>query len=420
MLPKSNKEASNSKPQHPLSFKALNILGKYFFGDIFASKYLLNVDSLMSKARGKTGLNDFGPDTFYKSFEMLINSLNRDAKLTTVGQITIHIILLNSLIVRLKTQQWVKEHPEVLEEEIEKPFLITGLPRTGTTILSFLMEMDPENRSLLHWQADNPVPPPQLATMAEDPRIYKCVKNLKLLEKVIPGYQAIHPMSATIPTECIQLMSHEFKNPFFAMLANISGYLDWIKDVDLVQSYLYHKLLLQILQSRVPVQTWALKSPVHCFRLKTLLQVYPDVRLIFTHRNPQKVIPSICSLITTFRSGLSDHVNPIDIGKDAIKLYQAASQKLMTLEKDFPNNNFYHLGYSRFMKDPIDALRGIYAHFGKEVKPLHEKNMQAWVKFNPKDKHGYHKYTLKDFGLTPELIEEEFGDYRKFYDIPFD
>lgn len=409
---------STHRPEHPLYIKLANMPGKSLARIIF-SKYRLDVDFMMSKACKMTGLNDFGKNSFAKGFEVLINSLNSEANLTNAGQIAMHIILLRSLIVRLEVEEWVKENPEVHDEQIVKPFMIAGLPRTGTTILSFLLEMDPGNRSLMHWEAESPAPPPQLATVGVDNRITKCVKRLKLLEDVVPGFQAVHPMGAAIPTECIMLLAHEFKNPFFSMLAYVPSYLSWLKETCMESAYDYHKLALKILQFAIPVETWSLKSPAHIFRLDTLIRTYPDIRLIITHRDIQKVVPSTCSLLACFRRGLSEHVDYNGIGEEVVEKFKDGLKNLMNFDGSQVKNKPFHLQYNEFIKDPIEAVHKIYSYFDKQVTPLHEKKMLAWLKFNPQNKHGRHNYSLSDFGLTPEMVEEEFGEYRAHYNIPF-
>ena len=414
LMKKSNSFTDFTKP--PLWTKIVNEAGKWLrLAGIMPNSF--KVSSLKSKAIKKTGLKDFGPDSFRKGLDKLVASINRESNLNTIGRLAIKTMLLNSLEVRLKTRQWVKEHPEVVEEQIEKPFFIVGLPRTGTTILSFLLEMDPENRSLVHWQAHSPVPPPELATINEDPRIADSVKKLKLFEKIVPNIQAVHPIGATIPTECIDLFLHEFMQPMFGMFAVVNDYAEWAREADMENTYNYHKLFLQILQSRIPTKTWSLKAPMHLWMLNNLYKTYPDARIIFTHRDLQKVIPSVCSLMLTFRKSFSDYVDTIDIGEKVMTWFKRGTTKAMEFEDRQANHNICHLQYSNFIKEPIKTVEYIYTHFGKKVRPLHKENMQAWLKFNPKNKHGEHSYSLSDYGLTADQVKEEFKDYIARYNI---
>ncbi len=405
--------------KRPLWTRLVNAPGK--LASIFGSaQSSINVKALMAKASKRTGLNDFGSDTFREGLNVLVDSINRESRLHTIGRIGISGMLVNSLEVRLKAQHWVKEHPEVLDEQIEKPFIIVGLPRTGTTILSFLLDMDPENRSLVHWQAQDPVPPPELASMNEDPRIMEAAKKLKMLNRVLPNFRAIHPIEATMPTECIELFSHEFKQPMYSMFGVVHSYVEWFKQTDMESAYRYHKFLLQILQSRVPTQTWSLKAPLHLWLLDVVEKVYPDARVIITHRDLQKVIPSVCSLVKAFRSCFSDRIDTSDIGDEIMTRFKRGVEKAMEYEDGPGNLEIYHLQYNDFIKDPVNAVSKIYENFGLEPRPLHKKNMEAWMKFNPKNKHGKHSYSLSDYGLTSPQVKDTFKEYAARYNIPLE
>ncbi len=408
----------NTKSRRPLSYSILNVAGKVLIGSCLIKKFL-DVDLLLKKACEKSDLNDFGPDSFREGLGLLVESLNREAKLNPIGQYSLYLILLNSLIVRLKTQDWLKSNPEVVTDRVESPFIILGMPRTGTTLLSFLLEMDPENRSLLMWESEDPAPPPQIGGEEDLLRIRAYSDKVKMFKKNIPGFEAIHPIGATLPTECIMLLGHEFKNVFFTLFANIPTYREWFMGADALSAYKYHKLILQILQSSTPAQSWSLKSPAHLFNLQTLLDVYPDAKLIFTHRDPRKVISSFCSLTAVTRRGFSDEVDPIGIGSEALNTISEGVKRAMDFEKKGADNRFFHLEFAKFMSNPIDAVKELYRRFGKEVRPLHEKRMRAWIKFYPRNKYGSHSYSLSDYGLTTEKVEEAFGEYRAQYNIPF-
>jgi len=43
--------------------------------------------------------------------------------------------------------------------------------------------------------------------------------------------------------------------------------------------------------------------------------------------------------------------------------------------------------------------------------------MEKWLKENPQGKKGRNTYNLADFGITEEMIQERFADYRNKYNI---
>ncbi len=160
-------------------------------------------DSLLARATRETGLSDFGEASFREGLGVLADSIEREAGLSSFGRIAVRAQLVANLVTRLRVFDWAKHHPEVRSETIERPFVILGLPRTGTTLLSFLLDLDPTQRSLLAWEAQSPVPPPELASVAEDPRIAETARRLAGSQQLMPWLAAMHPMGATLPAECV-------------------------------------------------------------------------------------------------------------------------------------------------------------------------------------------------------------------------
>ena len=67
-----------------------------------------------------------------------------------------------------------------------------------------------------------------------------------------------------------------------------------------------------------------------------------------------------------------------------------------------PRERFFDVRYDDLVRDPIDAVRRIYAHFGMLFSAVAEGRMRRFLTRNPKDKHGRHRYTLAEFGLDRE------------------
>jgi hypothetical protein len=171
-----------------------------------------DTERLIDEARRSTGLDDFGDASFREGLTVLAGSLEDEADLSPLGRVVVRGQLLANLVTRLRVIDWAKRHPEVREEGVERPWVVLGLPRTGTTLLSFLLDLDPLNRSLLAWEAESPVPPPELATVAEDPRVAETAKRLREGDRAMPWLPAMHPMGATLPTECVTLFMLDFRS----------------------------------------------------------------------------------------------------------------------------------------------------------------------------------------------------------------
>jgi hypothetical protein len=398
----------------PLPLRLLNAAGRLAPGAA-----TLDPDPMIDKAIANTGLDDFGGDEWREGLEVLCDSSMREADGHTFARITQKAMYTGLLEKRLRLVQWAKDYPSVREERITAPFVVLGLPRTGTTLLSHLMDLDPRARSLTGWESSALVPPPTLATRAEDPRLAEEIKRAEALPKLMPPAPAMHPFGATLPTECVTLHMLDFRSLGFETQVLAPTYGSWLEQCDMRSAYAIHELALQTLQSTIPTGHWSLKTPNHLWALDALLERYPDARLVWTHRDPKKVVPSVASLNTAFYRTWSNNADPVATGRAwAHKLLLAVSRGMEHDDAQEGKAWCHHLQYEDLMKDPVEAVRGIYAHFGRDLDPLHEKRMRVWMATRPQDTFGRHRYAMRDFGFTPEGLDEMFADYCERFDVP--
>jgi hypothetical protein len=296
---------------------------------------------------------------------------------------------------------------------------VVGLPRTGTTLLSLLLGLDPNVRPLLQWEAASPVPPPDLATHAEDPRIAASAKQSAQLQALNPPIRAMHPMGATLATECVTLLFLDLRSLLVETQAYIPSYGQWLEKADMGSAYEMHRLALQVLQSRIPTPAWSLKTPQHLWCLDTLLEFYPDARIVWTHRDPAKVLPSVASLNASLQRLNTRKSDPLAVGSSwNDKLHLAVTRGIEFDQRQNGKDWCHHLQYADLMADPVAAVRGLYAHFGQEVGELHARRMEMWLRDRPQDVHGRHAYDLADFGFTLDELAERYAEYRKRFAVP--
>ena len=236
----------------------------------------LQPEALIADARAATGLDDFGTDDFRAGLEALCASLNADAQLNELGRTAMPGMLVGSLSNRLKVVDWIAGHPEVSAERIEQPIVVIGMFRAGTTLLSRLFDQDPRNRALLMWEAGDSVPPPMPANHRSGPRVDAVHAGNAMLAQINPMIEVVHHEQADEATECITVMSQDFKSLTYEAIANVPGYDRWLLGVDHRSAYEYHRSVLQVLQSGGVRGRWTLKSPHHAIALDSLTAVYPD------------------------------------------------------------------------------------------------------------------------------------------------
>ncbi len=402
--------AAHQVPQHSLSIRLLNRLGSVLeqVGISLANR---SEDSLMAAARRKTSLSDWGDESFRIPLQVLLESYRKDAKLNITGWLEIHELLIRSLSNRLRIQDELKRHPGILQEQIRRPLFIVSLPRTGTSLLQALLSQDTSNRSLLFWEAISPSPPPEPHTRETDPRIAKAEKVLQKRHRKWPGTDLIHKTHAKGSHECFPLFLNSFSFIFFHVGANITRYSEWIREQDMVPVYQYYHQQLQLLQSHFPTDRWLLKMPWHMYYLDILLTVFPDSCAVQTHRDLTKVIPSICSLVTTVRRQHSDYVDSQAVGQEFFREIEIMTESSTRARDTIDSNRFFDVLYKDIVKDPIGTVRQIYKHFGYEYDSRFEDRMHKWLAANPQHKHGVHRYSLEQFGLNADMVNRHFAKY---------
>ena len=83
---------------------------------------------------------------------------------------------------------------------------------------------------------------------------------------------------------------------------HVPSYAQWCEDEDPVPAYRHMANLLRLIgwsQQESSLRPWILKTPQHMLDLPALLEVFPDARLIFTHRDPKQFVASAASLSLT-------------------------------------------------------------------------------------------------------------------------
>jgi len=377
----------------------------------------IDVELLLDKVAGEVGLDDFGDPTFRIGLDRLVDSMSASAAPSDIGWASAESLIVQGLTNRLRVTDWIARHPSVADERIESPLFIVGLPRTGTTALSQLLAADPGNRSLLMWEVHESVPPPTAATYRQDPRFVAAMEAPNMLDLLNPGFKAIHHDPPDMPIECAALVAQHFTSLMYSTMFNVPEYDDWLVSSDLEPAYRWHRSVLQLLQSECPGQ-WQLKSPVHCYGLDGLTAVYPDARFVVTHRDPTRVVASVCSLIRSLSGTFTEQDHTAYIAHHWPELIAT----MLDMELDFRarvgDAAFIDIAYDEVVADPVGAIGKIYEHWGRELSPGAAAGIRAHhAGAGRKDRFGKHTYALEEFGLRREAVAERFADYTARFDI---
>jgi hypothetical protein len=377
----------------------------------------LSPASVVRAATRKAGSQDLGSDSYQEPLEVFLRSCETEAELTTFGRILVTKMLSAALTNRIELHRWSLEHPAARKEVIDSPWIIVGLPRTGTSLLSNLLGLDPMARPLRQWEAAHLIPPPTLEGAEEDPRIALTAKELDGLMKLNPPLKAMHPFGATLAQECVSLFMYDVRTLALETQAHVPTYARWLEQADMAPAYAQHKSALQALQSAQPTERWVLKTPNHLWHLDALLAAYPDARIIWTHRDPGPVVTSLASLANAGQRPLTSRADPRPAAEEWKRKCAFALSSAVAYDLKTGDGWCQHLAYDALIADPLGSVRALYRQFGGEVSDLHARRMEAFLEQRPQDVFGHHRYDPADFGWTYAGLADEFADYTSRYRV---
>ena len=394
----------------PWLMRALNRLG-HALTHCGLPPLRLSDAALMAAAQRRTGLSDWGDASFQEAFRRLLEAYERTAQLHVLGRLALRQECLRLLSNRLHMQEDLQRCPRIAHTPIKKPLVIVGLPRTGTTVLHYLLAQDPSARVPRLWELLQPSPPPCPETVATEPRRKQAEQMIRRALALAPHFQALHPLSATGPEECVFLFQHTFMSVVFEAYGEVPDYITWLLHQDLTPAYRYYRQQLQVLQWRWPGDHWVLKSPHHLFFLDVLLTVFPDACVVQTHRDPATALASLCSLMATTRSLYSQCVAAQRLGAQCLATWGTALDRMLRVRAAADPARFYDLQYEDLLADPMEAVSRIYGYFGYTAPPGMEAGMQRWLAAHPQHQHGVHQYTLRQFGLDRTTVARRCAAY---------
>ncbi len=403
-------------PRFPLPVR-IALSGWRAFQKTGAARTSLDEASLLAAARRESGLRDFADESFREPLRELLSSLEEEAQLHPLGRLLLRQSLVRALVNRLRLEDLCRRHPEIGELPVREPVFVLGLQRTGTTLLHRLLTCEPSLRPLLSWEALNPAPfPGEAARGGRDPRMRLAEIAERGLRYLAPEFFAIHPVEAHAPEEDVLLLDLSFMSPTADATLSVPRYSAWIRDTDQRPSYRMFRRAIQLLLWQRPGR-WLGKTPHHLENLDVLLDVFPDAKIIQTHRDPVRVVASYASMMAHGRAVFSDRVDAHEVGEQLAGRAVRAVTRAMQVRERASGESFCDVAYPDLLADPLKEIRRIYDFLGLPLAPTIEASMQRWLAANPQNKRGVHRYRLEDFGLDRAQLERSFEPYRQRFGI---
>lgn len=368
----------------------------------------LSESSVLAEAQETTGLADFGDESFRDGLRMLLETYDRGA-FTEKGRKRNRRRVVQLLATRLRIEDALRRHPEILERPIRTPVFLTGLPRSGTSALFNLLACDPAARPLLLWETQFPDPTDGLAPGEEDPRYLAVKAHYDRGREKNPEWTKVHYTSAENPEECVLIHAYAFTGVQMGVECMLEPYASWYQEQDLRGMYAYQKKILQMLDWQRPGERWLLKAPAHMWGIDALVDTFPDASIVWSHRNPLACVASATSMTSQLMATLEHE--PTWLGPVVMDFYATSLERGLAVRDGMDAARFIDVTHDEFVGDSLAVADRIYAHFALPFPEEARSALHDHVAANPQGKHGKHAYDLSEFGLKSEDVRERFAPY---------
>ena len=371
------------------------------------------VDQLHQTVASSIGSNDFGPDDYLPGLKVLLQSMDYDPRFTELGRRAAWGQVIAVLRGRAQAVQSMSAHPGFDAQPILAPVVITGVPRTGTTALHRLMAVDPRFQGLPTWLLDSPMPRPPLETWGDFPEFRQTVAALEARHAAAPEKRAAHFLAAEEVHECCMLLRQSFVSNLWSCGWSSATYDAWWQCQNEAAAYQHYYRCVQLIGSTAPQQRWLLKNPGHIDNLDLLFAVFPDARVIQTHRDPAKAVPSLVSLLIkmhpVMEHGRAQQRAENMMAREVAK-WSRAVRKADAVRANHPGQ-VLDVVHSQFHRDPMAVLDTIYAFIGLDIPATTRAALAQRIADKPELARGEHRYSITDFGMTEDEARAPFGDY---------
>jgi hypothetical protein len=376
----------------------------------------LALDDLLAAAADKTGSKEFGDEWFIEPLGVLVTSLNDEARLSEMGEQMTARRLTALLVDRLRLRAFQREHPEVLDVDVRVAAEICGLPRTGSTLLHRLLAASPQLTSTASWECSYPLPFPGEGPDADE-RKRRARERMEAFLALSPEFSQIHTVTWDGAEEDVLLVDRSFTSMSFDSFYWVPSYGIWLRTFDQTKAYGELREWLQVLQWQDPSRQgtrWVLKSPHHLTAAETVLDTFPECRIVMTHRSPVQAVPSYASMVVSMTRQYSDDPDPVAIGRYWNDRFRETLSSFASVRQARPDR-FVDVHFKAMLSDPLGEARRVVTELGLTPGAADDAAWAAYMEQNAAERHGSHSYTAEDFGLSDEQLARDFSFYTEAY-----
>ncbi|SUA04221.1 sulfotransferase family protein [Mycolicibacterium fortuitum] len=380
----------------------------------------LDPAAMIAEAMEKTGLDDFGSDDFHPRLGAYAGAVDADSGNTNLNRFILRNRIVRLLSQRLLLTDLLRRYPEIHDVEIERPIIVVGLPRSGTTHLVNLIASDPRRRALPYWESQEPFPMhgegPDVNGV--DPRFARSVAEHESAMVMTPLVQYMHDRFPQAIEEEVEILDLDFASYVLEWHCRVPQWRDFYLGLDQDQHYGYLRTVLKALTFLRGPRQWVLKSPQHCEQLGPLTRTFPDATVAFTHRDPVAVIQSAVTMLAYGDRMRRTEIDPeglVDYWIDRIeRLLRACVRDRDLIGPD----RSVDIGFHQLNGNEIPILETLYGYNGTALTEDTRAAFARYLHDNPRGKHGQIRYDLRrHFGRTPGQVRSRFGFYFDRFDV---
>ncbi len=377
-------------------------------------KPALDAEEMIATALKRAGRSDFSDRSFVEPLKRLMAAYDAEGDPSVFGRYSMRFDVMRSLKNLLHFDAIEEARCDFLSRPITQPIFITGLPRSGTTFLHTLLAQDKGVATPLSWQMVYPFPS-RTGLFGASLRKMWIETQFRLMRFLAPELNELHPISADAPQECTDITAQVFQSLRFDSMYRVPSYQSWLEKHGHLNAYRFHRRFLQHLDAQKPGRRWILKSPDHVFALNAIRAVYPDVRIVFLHRDPVSVLASVAKLTEVLRRPFARGIDLMEIGRQVSSSWIDGSNRMIAAAAN--SRDILHLHYGHVVSAPIEAAETLFRHCGLVLRDDAKARMRAWLDRLPRGGNGQKRYNLATFGLDADVLRAQFARYTDTFGV---
>jgi hypothetical protein len=381
-----------------------------------APEVTLSVEAVLSTARERTGLNDFGAEDFKERLALWLRLADEDRGLNRFGRAALLEQLVRYAACRLRVEDLLARHPEIARIPIDRPIIVSGMPRSGTTHLVNALATSPALRSMKLWESTEPVPLPGEPVSFEEndanPRYRRSVEAWRILTSVLEHFPAMHDMAPDHIHEEVELQSPDFSSYVPDWLFRAPAWQRYYFSHDQTPHYAYGKRVLQAMTWYKGPDRWLMKSPPNMENLAAILKVYPDATMIIAHRDPVAVIQSAITMIAYWDRIRRSEADLPGLAALWIDRVETTLRRCVQDRERMPAERTMDVLFHEYMADEKGTIERAWQLAGLPVNDEASRRIDAYLASNRRGRHGQVVYDLHgDFGVDVPALRRRFQFY---------